>query len=85
MRVGRRLVLGMVAVAVGVGVPAACIGQDLEQAAAAFAAQWSAGDLSRLQNRFSQNGVRIQWEARPLGALSPAARGSLHPGVPGKP
>lgn len=70
MRVGGRLALGMLAVAVGVGTPAACLGQDLEQAAAAFAGQWAGGDVSRLQSSFSQRGVRIQWEARPLGALS---------------
>ena len=76
MRVGRILVLGVVAVAVGVSTPAACLGQDLEQAAAAFAAQWSAGDVSRLQSRFSQSGVRVQWEAQPLGALSPQRAGA---------
>ena len=36
MRVGRTLVLGMLAVAASAGVPPACLGQDLEQAAAAF-------------------------------------------------
>ena len=76
MKVGRMLVLGMVAVAVGVSEPVACLGQDLEQAAAEFAAQWSAGDVSRLQSRFSQSGVRVQWEARPLGALSPQRAGA---------
>ncbi len=76
MRVGRTLVLGMVAGAVGVSAPAVCLGQDLEQAAAAFAVQWSAGDVSRLESRFSQTGVRIQWEARPLSALSPQRAGA---------
>ena len=76
MRVGRILALGAIAVAVGVSAPAVCLGQDLEQAAAAFAAQWSAGDVSRLESRFSQTGVRIQWEARPLGALSPQRAGA---------
>ena len=69
-------VLGMVAVAVGLSAPAAGFGQDLEQAAAAFAAQWSAGDVSRLESRFSQSGVRVQWEDRPLGALSPERAGA---------
>ena len=72
----RTLVLGIVGFAVGVGAPAACLGQDLEQAAAQIAAQWAAGDVSRLQSRFSQNGVRLQWEARPLGALSPQHAGA---------
>jgi hypothetical protein len=76
MRVARTLVLGMLAVGVGAGLPNACLGQDLEQAAAAFAGQWAAGDVSRLQSRFSQSGVRIQWEARPLGALSPQRAGA---------
>ena len=76
MRVGRMLVLAMVAVGVGVSAPAACLGQGLEQAAVAFAAQWSAGDVSRLQSGFSQGGVRVQWEARPLGALSPQRAGA---------
>jgi hypothetical protein len=76
MTFGQRLVLGMLAVAVGAGVPPTCLGQDLEQAAAAFAQQWAAGDVSRLQSRFSQSGVRIQWEVRPLGALSPQRAGA---------
>jgi len=70
------LVLAMVAVGVGVSEPAACLGQGLEQAAVAFAAQWSAGDVSRLQSGFSQSGVRVQWEARPLGALSAQRAGA---------
>ena len=69
-------VLGILGVAVGVAAPGACLGQDLEQAAAGFAAQWAAGDVSRLQGRFSQNGVRLQWEARPLGALAPQHAGA---------
>ncbi len=76
MRVGRTLVLGMLAVVASAGVPPACLGQDLEQAAAAFAQQWAAGDVSRLLSRFSQSGVSIQWEARPLGALSPQRAGA---------
>ena len=61
----------MLLVGVGVGAPAGCLGQDLEQAAAGFAAQWAAGDVSRLQSGFSSNGVRLQWESRPLGTLAP--------------
>jgi hypothetical protein len=72
----RGLVLGMLGVSVGVGVPAVCFGQDLEQAAAGFARQWAAGDVSGLQSRFSQSGVRVQWEARPLGSLSPQRAGA---------
>ena len=66
-----RLVLGILCVSVGAGVPAACLAQNLEQAAGGFATQWAAGDVSGLQTGFSQGGVRIQWEARPLGALPP--------------
>jgi hypothetical protein len=76
MRVRRTLVLGLLAVAAGAGVPPACLGQNLEQTAAIFAQQWAAGDVSRLQSRFSQSGVRVQWEARPLGALSPQRAGA---------
>jgi hypothetical protein len=76
MRVRRTLVLGLLAVAAGAGVPPACLGQSLEQTAAIFAQQWAAGDVSRLQSRFSQSGVRVQWEARPLGALSPQRAGA---------
>ena len=72
----RRLMLGMLGVAVGAGAPAISLGQDLEQAAAGFATQWAAGDVSGLQTRFSQGGVRVQWEARPLGALSPRRAGA---------
>ncbi len=72
----RVLVPGTLAVAVGVGAPAVCLGQDLEQAAAGFATQWAAGDVSGLQGRFSESGVRVQWEARPLGALSPQRAGA---------
>ncbi len=72
----RTLVLGMLSVAVGAGAPTVCLGQGLEQAAAGFAAQWAAGDVSRLQSRFSESGVSIQWEARPLGALTPARAGA---------
>jgi len=71
----RMLVLGMLGVTVGAGAPAVCLGQGLEQAAAGFAAQWAAGDVSRLQSRFSER-VSIQWEARPLGALTPARAGA---------
>ena len=70
------LVLGMLGVSVGAGAPAICLGQNLEQAAAGFATQWAAGDVSGLQARFSQGGVRVQWEARPLGALSPRRAGA---------
>jgi hypothetical protein len=66
----RTLVLGMLVV-VGAGVPAECLGQNLEEAAAQFAAQWAVGNVSQLQSCFSQSGARIQWEARPLGAFSP--------------
>ena len=72
----RALVLLISGVAVGVGAPAVCFGQGLEQAAAGFATQWAARDVSRLQSRFSQSGVSIQWEARPLGALSPQRAGA---------
>ena len=75
----RTLVLGILGVAVGVGTPAVaptvCLGQGLEQAAAGFATQWAASDVSGLQSRFSQSGVSIQWEARPLGSLSPQRAG----------
>lgn len=76
MRAGRALVLGMLGVVIGAAVPAACLGQDLEEAAARFAAQWAAGDVSQLQSRFSQSGARIQWDAGPLGALSPQRAGA---------
>ena len=72
----RALVLGTLSVAVGVGTPAVCLGQGLDRAAAGFATQWAAGDVSGLQTRFSQGGVRVQWEARPLGALSPRRAGA---------
>ena len=72
----RTIVLGVLGVVAGASVPDACFGQDLEEAAARFAAQWAAGDVSQLQSRFSQSGVRIQWEARPLGALSPQRAGA---------
>ena len=72
----RGLVLGMLGVSVGAGAPAVCLGQGLEQAAAGFARQWAAGDVSGLQSRFSQSGVRVQWEARPLGSLSPQRAGA---------
>lgn len=72
----RTIVLGMVGVVLGVGVPTVCLGQDLEQAAVQFAARWAAGDVSGLQGRLSQYGVRLQWEARPLGALSPQHAGA---------
>ena len=72
----RTLIFGMLGVVVGARVPAACLGQDLEEAAARFATQWAAGDVSQLQSRFSQSGARIQWEARPLGALSPQRAGA---------
>jgi hypothetical protein len=65
-----------ISVAVGIGAPAACLAQTLEQAAGRFAAQWAAGDVSRLQSGFSQNGLRLQWEARPLGALGPPRAGA---------
>ncbi len=70
------MVRGMLLVGVGVGAPAASHGQDLEQAAAGFAAQWAAGQVSRLQSGFSSNGVRLQWESRPLGALAPQHAGA---------
>ncbi len=81
MRVGtaglpRALVLGMFCVTVAAGTPTASLGQGLEEAAARFAAQWAAGEVSGLQSRFSPGGVRIQWEARPLGALSPQRAGA---------
>ncbi len=72
----KALALGLLGVAIGVGAPAGCLGQDLAQAASGFARQWAAGDVSGLQSRFSQSGVRIQWEARPLGALSPQRAGA---------
>jgi hypothetical protein len=72
----RTLVLGMLGVSAGVGAPNLCLGQDLEQAAAGFATRWAAGDVSGLQSRFSQSGVRVQWEARPLGSLSPQRAGA---------
>ncbi len=72
----KALALGMLGVAIGVGAPAVCLGQDLAQAATGFARQWAAGDVSGLQGRLSQSGVRIQWEARPLGALSPQRAGA---------
>ncbi len=72
----RALILGILGVAVGAGVPAVCLGQGLEEAATGFATQWAASDVSRLQSRFSQSGVSIQWEARPLGALSPQRAGA---------
>lgn len=74
MRVRRTLVLGTLAIAAGV--PPACLGQGLEQTAAAFAELWAAGDVSRLQSRFSQSGVSIQLEERPLGALSTRRAGA---------
>ena len=66
----------MLGVALGSGAPAVGLAQDLEQTAARFATQWAAGDVSRLQSGFSSSGVRIQWEARPLGALSPQRAGA---------
>ncbi len=72
----RTLVLGMLSAAVGAGAPAVCLGQGLEQAAAGFARQWADGDVSRLQSRFSESGVSIQWESRPLGTLSPRRAGA---------
>jgi len=75
----RTLVLGILGVVVGVGTPAVapavCLGQGLEQAAAGFATQWAASDVSGLQSRFSQSGVSVQWDARPLGSLSPQRAG----------
>ena len=76
IRVLRTLVLATLAVALAVGAPAACLAQDLEQAAEGFAVQWAAGDVSRLQSGFSLNGVRLQWDARPLGALAPQHAGA---------
>ena len=76
MRVARMLVLGMLGVAFAVGAPATGLGQDIEQAAEGFAAQWAAGDVSGLQSRFSSNGVRLQWDTRPLGALDPQHAGA---------
>ena len=70
------LALGILCLVVGAGGPAACFGQGLEEAAARFAAQWAAGDISQLQSRFSLGGASIQWEARPLGALSPRRAGA---------
>jgi hypothetical protein len=72
----RAFILGTVGVALGVCAPDACLGQDLEAAAARFAEQWAAGDVSTLQNRFSVKGLRLQWEARPLGALAPPRAGA---------
>ena len=72
----RALILGILGVAVGVVTPAVCLGQGLEEAATGFATQWAASDVSRLQSGFSQSGVSIQWEARPLGALSPQRAGA---------
>ncbi len=76
MRARAVMVLGILGVGVGVGAPASCLGQDLVEAAARFATQWAAGDVSQLQSRFSQGGARIQWEERPLGALSPQRAGA---------
>ena len=72
----RTLILGTFGFVVGVGAPDACLAQNLEQAATRFAAQWAAGDVSTLQDRFSLNGLRLQWEARPLGALAPPRAGA---------
>ena len=72
----RALILWILGVALGVGAPVECLGQGLEEAATGFATQWAASDVSRLQSRFSQSGVSIQWEARPLGALSPQRAGA---------
>ena len=72
----RALILEILGVAVGVGTPVVCLGQGLEEAATGFATQWAASDVSRLQSRFSQSGVSIQWEVRPLGALSPQRAGA---------
>ncbi len=72
----RTLVLGTLGVVAGASAPATCLGQDLEQAATRFADQWAAGDVSTLQSRFSLNGLRLQWEARPLGALAPPRAGA---------
>ena len=72
----RVLVPATLAVALGAGAPSVCLGQDLEQAASGFATQWAAGDVSGLQSRFSEGGVRVRWEARPLGALSPQRAGA---------
>ena len=72
----RPLIVGTLGLAVGAGAPATCLAQDLEQAAAGFATQWAAGEVSGLQTAFSEAGVRIQWEARPLGALSPRRAGA---------
>ena len=72
----RALILGILGVAVGVGAPAVCLGQGLEEAATGFATQWAASDVSRLQSQFSQSGVSIQWEAGPLGALSAQRAGA---------
>ena len=71
----RTLLLGIVCAVVSVGVPSEGFAQNLDQAAAGFAAQWAAGDVSRLQGRFSPSGVSIQWEGRPLSALSPQRAG----------
>ena len=68
-------ILGVAGVGTPAVAPVVCLGQGLEQAAAGFAAQWAAGDVSRLQSRFSER-VSIQWEARPLGALTPARAGA---------
>lgn len=81
MRIGMKLVRGILpwgalGLAMVVGTPAVGLAQDLEQAAAEFAAQWAASDLARLQSGFSENGVRLQWEARPLGELSPERAGA---------
>ena len=75
-RLPRALALGIVGLVVSAGVPTAGLGQGLEEAAARFAAQWAAGDVSQLQSRFSLGGASIQWEARPLGALSPQRAGA---------
>ena len=72
----RALILWILGVALGVGAPVECLGQGLEEAATGFATQWAASDVSRLQSLFSQSGVSIQWEARPLGALSPQRAGA---------
>jgi hypothetical protein len=74
--VRRTLALGIVGLVFGAGIPAACFGQGLEEAAARFAAQWAVGDISQLQSRFSLGGASIQWEARPFGALSPQRAGA---------
>ena len=48
-----------------------CLAQSLEDAAAHVASLWGAGEVSELEGRLSNSGVRLQWEARQVGSLDP--------------